>query len=297
MHLGNQLLQYLITGISTGAIYAIIALGFVIIFHGTRLVNFAQGDFVMVGGMSMTMFVGMGIPILPAFFLSTIVGVLVGSLIYRLVVKPAGEVGGLRMFQLMIGAGVCIRSFAQVGWGSEFQLFPSFSKEKPIEIFGAMLHPQILWILGITVLLFIVLYFFFERTIQGKALRACSMNRLAARLLGIRVTTMSLLSFVLAASSGAVAGILITPITTMNYNAGLMFTLKGYIGAIVGGMRSFRGAVMGGLALGILESLAAGLLDSAYKDAIAFLILMLFIVYKSYTGQLREVYGVTTEQE
>jgi len=295
MHLGNQLLQYLITGISTGAIYAIIALGFVIIFHGTRLVNFAQGDFVMVGGMSMTMFVGMGIPILPAFFLSTIVGVLVGSLIYRLVVKPAGEVGGLRMFQLMIGAGVCIRSFAQVGWGSEFQLFPPFSGEKPIKIFGAMLHPQILWILGITVLLFIVLYFFFERTIQGKALRACSMNRLAARLLGIRVTTMSLLSFVLAASSGAVAGILITPITTMNYSAGMMFTLKGYAAAIVGGMRSFRGAVLGGLALGILESLAAGLIASAYKDAIAFFALMLFLVYRSVTGEV--VFGVTTEQE
>lgn len=295
MQVGSQLLQYVFTGISVGAIYAIIALGFVIIFHGTRLVNFAQGDFVMVGGMSMIMFVGMGMPVLPALLLSVITGVVVGSLVYRLVVQPAGEVGGLRMFMLMIGAGVCIRGFAQAGWGAEFRLFPPFSGEKPIVIFGAMLHPQVLWILGITMLLFIAFYFFFERTIQGKALRASSMNRLAARLLGIRVTTMSLLSFVLAAGSGAVAGLLITPITTMNYSAGMMFSFKGYIAAIVGGMRSFRGAVVGGFALGILECLAAGLLTSAYKDAIAFLVLMLFLAYKSVTGEV--VYGVTTEQE
>jgi branched-chain amino acid transport system permease protein len=295
MSLGSQVLQYVITGISVGAIYAIIALGFVVIFHGTRLVNFAQGDFVMVGGMSMVMFVNIGIPTLPAFCLSVIMGVLVGSLIYRLVVKPAGEVSGLRMFQLMIGAGVCIRSFAQVSWGAEFKLFPPFSNYKPIHIFGAVLLPQVLWILGITLLLFLTLYLFFERTILGKALRACSMNQLGSRLLGIKVSKMSLLSFVLAASSGAIAGIIITPITTMNYEAGMMFTFKGYAAAIVGGMRSFRGAVLGGFALGILENLAAGLVTSRYKDAIAFFALMLFLVYKSIGGET--VYGVTTEQD
>jgi len=297
MELGGQLVQYIITGIGVGAIYATTALGFVIIFQGTRLVNFAQGDFVMVGGMSMIMFVARGIPILPAFLLATVMGVLVGSLVYKLVVQPAGEIGGLRMFMLMIGAGVCIRGFAQACWGPDSQLFPSFSGEKPIPILGAMLHPQVLWILGITLLMFIAFYFFFEYTIQGKALRACSMSRSAARLLGIRVTTMGLLSFVLAAGSGAVAGLLITPITSMNYSAGMMFTLKGYIAAIVGGMKSFKGAVIGGLALGILESLAAGLLASAYKDAVAFLLLMLFIVYMSVTGRIGVVYGVTTEQE
>lgn len=241
MPLGSQLLQYVITGISVGFIYAIIGLGFVIIFNGTRLVNFAQGDFVMVGGMSMTMFVGMGIPVLPALLLSIIMGVVIGSLVYKLVVYPAGEVSGLRMFMLMIGSGVCMRGIAQACWGAEFRLFPAFSGEKPIPIFGAMLHPQVLWILGITVLLFVALYFFFERTIKGKALRACSMNRSAARLLGIRVTTMGLLSFALAAGSGAVAGLLITPITSINFSAGMMFTLKGYIAAIVGGMKSLGG--------------------------------------------------------
>ena len=157
---------------------------------------------------------------------------------------------------------------------------PSFSGDTPLVVWNAAILPQSLWIFGITVLVVALLHLFFNRTRVGKAMRATSFNPAAAALMGVNVNRMIFLSFALSGALGAVAGIIIVPITTLNYNIGVMVGLKGFAAAVLGGYGNSVGAIIGGLLLGLLESLGAGLISSTYKDVIAFAVLLLVLFVK-----------------
>jgi branched-chain amino acid transport system permease protein len=187
-----------------------------------------------------------------------------------------------------IGAAFFIKGAAMFIWGKDpFDLTP-FSGRNPIAFYGAVIQPQSLWVVGFLVAVVVVLTLFFDRTILGKALRACAVNPNASSLVGINVDYMILLSFALSAAIGAIGGIVITPISLMEYDRGAMLAVKGFAACVLGGMGSFYGAIIGGLIIGLIESLGAGLISSGYKDAFALLVL-LFVLFLKPSGLLGSV--------
>lgn len=274
----RQLFQYILSGLANGAIYALIGFGFAIIHNATGILNFAQGEFVMLGGMFTVFFLTfLNLPLVPAIILAIIASTLVGIAFERLAIRPLKNAKPLSMVIITIGASILIRGIAMVVWGKDTHALPSFSGNQPLYIAGATILPQHLWIFAITVLIIIGNKIFFHFTIAGKAMRACAYNSQAASLVGINVKTMVLLSFVISSAIGSMAGIIIAPLTMTSYDVGIMLGLKGFCAVIIGGMSSGLGTVLGGLLLGLLESLGAGYLSASYKDAIAFIILLLIL--------------------
>ncbi len=277
----GQLFQYLITGITVGSIYAMVAVGFNIIYNVTEIINFAQGEFVMLGGLVMvSLHVGMGLPLIAAFPATMIIVTLVGMLLDRLAISPIRRPTVLSLIIATIAASILLKGTAMFIWGKDPYDLPAFSGRNPINFLGAVIQPQYFWVIGFLILTVIVLTLFFEKTILGKAMSACADNPDAASLVGINVKQMILLSFALSAAIGAVAGIVVTPISLMEYDRGAMLAIKGFGAAVLGGLGSFPGAVIGGLILGAIESLGAGLISSGYKDAFALIVLMFVLFYK-----------------
>lgn len=274
MTLGEQLAQYLATGLVVGGVYALIALGFVIVYRVTRIINFAQGEMVMLGALVMVTLVGRGLTVPPAFALTVVAVAALGALLERAAVHPLRGAPALTILILTIGASIALRGGALILWGTDpFALAP-FSAGPPVRLFGAVVVRQGFWVLAVAVAVFAGLWYFFQRTYAGTAVRACAVNPRAARLMGIRVHRVSLLAFALAAALGATAGAVIAPITYATYDMGLMLGLKGFVAAVLGGLVSPPGAIAGGFLLGVVESFAAGLVSSGYKDAVAFVILI-----------------------
>jgi len=277
----GQLFQYLITGITVGSIYAMVAVGFNIIYNVTEIINFAQGEFVMLGGLTMiSLHVGLGLPLIAAFPATIIIVTLVGMLLDRLAISPIRQPTVLSLIIATIAASILLKGTAMFIWGKDPYDLPAFSGRNPINFLGAVIQPQYFWVIGFLILTVIVLTLFFEKTILGKAMSACADNPDAASLVGINVKQMILLSFALSAAIGAVAGIVVTPISLMEYDRGAMLAVKGFGAAVLGGLGSFPGAVIGGLILGAIESLGAGLISSGYKDAFALIVLMFVLFYK-----------------
>ena len=263
---------------STGAIYALIGIGFSIIYNSTGIINFAQGEFVMLGGMLTLFFIGLlKLPLWAAIPCAVVTSTLVGMLFERLAIRPLRKPTPINLVIITIGGSIFIRGLAMLLWDKDTHSLPPFSGEEPIAIANATILPQHLWILGITLVIIGANKFFFYHTISGKAMRACSYNSRAAGLVGIDVRRMVLFSFVISSAMGAMAGIIVAPLTMTSYDVGIMLGLKGFCAAIIGGMSSGMATVIGGLLLGILESLGAGLISSGYKDAIAFIILLLIL--------------------
>ena len=282
-----QFLQFLLAGLTVGAIYALVALGFAIIYNASQVINFAQGEFVMIGGMATVWLANAGWPLPAAIAAAVLLAALVGLALEKLAVEPARGASVVTLIIITIGASILLRGFATIFWDKKIHPLKAFSGEAPIQFGGATLLPQSLWVLGVTLAIVLLLSWFFGRTLLGKALLATSHNRLAAQLAGINVQHVLLLSFGLSAALGAVAGILIAPITFTAWDVGVMLGLKGFAAAILGGMGSGPGAVVGGLVLGIIEAMGAGYVSSAYKDAIAFVIILavLFFMPSGLLGQ------------
>jgi branched-chain amino acid transport system permease protein len=274
-----QFMQYLLTGLTVGAIYALVALGFSIIFNASHVINFAQGEFVMIGGMATMSLAAAGLPYGLAIPLAVAAAALVGLALEKFAVEPAQGASVVTLIIITIGASIFLRGLAMVVWDKNLHALKPFTGDTPIAIAGATILPQSLWVLGVTLAIVLALSWFFGRTLLGKAMLATSHNRLAAQLVGINVRMVLFLSFGLSAALGAVAGILIAPITTTSYDVGVMLGLKGFAAAILGGLGSGAGAVVGGLVLGIAETMSAGYLSSAYKDAIAFLIILAVLFF------------------
>jgi len=274
----DQLLQYTLSGLSTGAIYALIGIGFSIIYNATGIINFAQGEFVMLGGMLTLLFLEtLKLPLWAAIPCAIAVSTVAGLLFERLAIRPLRQPTPINLVIITIGGSILIRGLAMLLWGKDTHSIPPFSGDEPIAIGRATILPQHIWILGITLLIVAANRFYFYHTISGKAMRACSYNRRAAGLVGIDVRRMVLFSFIISSAMGAVAGIIVAPLTMTAYDVGVMLGLKGFCAAIIGGMSSGVATVVGGLLLGVLESLGAGLISSGYKDAIAFIILLLLL--------------------
>ncbi len=279
--MADHLPQFIVSGLTTGSIYALIALGFCIIHNATGIVNFTQGDFVSLGGLVMfTLLLRMGAPLIFSFILAVLTVTAVGALVERLAIRPAKSRAVIILIFITIGVSILMRGIFKVLWGKNQMGLPPFSGETPITFFGATVLPQNLWIFLITFIAVATLHFFFSRTRVGKAMRAASFNPRAAALMGVNINQMVLLSFALSAALGATAGIIIVPITTLSYEIGVMLGLKGFAAAVLGGYGNSFGAVLGGLLLGVLESLGAGVISSTYKDVIAFGILLLVLFIK-----------------
>ncbi len=274
-----QLAQYLLTGLTIGAIYALVALGFVIIYNASHVINFAQGEFVMIGGMATVAFAGAGLPLALAIPAAVLAAVAVGLALEKLAVEPARGASVVTLIIITIGASILLRGLAALVWDKKIHALRPFSGEQPIAFAGATILPQSLWVLGVTLLIVLALAWFFGRTLTGKAMLAASHNPLAARLCGINVRFVLLLSFGLSAALGAIAGILVAPITLTSWDVGVMLGLKGFAAAILGGLGSGAGAIAGGLLLGVAESLGAGYVSSAYKDAIAFVVILVVLLF------------------
>ncbi len=294
MTFGLQLFQFLLSGLTTGSTYALIAIGFSLIHNATGIVNFAQGEFVMLGGMFMiTYYSSLKLPMALAFFLTLFSVSLIGFVLERGPIRQARSKEILILVMITVGASISIKGLSMVLWGKNAMTLPAFSGDAPLLLWGAAIMPQSIWIFAITLMVVVGLHYFFQGTMTGKAMRAVAASRRTAVLTGIPVDRMILLSFTLSGALGAAAGIILTPITTTSYDVGVMLGLKGFSAAILGGYGSMPGAVLGGLLLGVLESLAAGLVSSEYKDALAFLILLAVLFFKPTgilgRGRLRRV--------
>ncbi len=276
-----SLLQYLISGLTVGATYGLTGLGFTIIYNTTGIINFAQGEFVMLGGMLSVYFCSvMGLPLPVAIMLAILVTTLAGAMMERFTIRPAKGSGAVSLIIITIGLSIVIRGVAMLVWGKDTFALPPFSGNDPIPILGATILPQNLWILGISLVLLAGLKLVFSKTLFGKAMLACSFNPKAAYLVGVTVPRMVLYSFMISAAVGALGGAILAPITLTSYDHGILLGLKGFAACILGGLGNPFGAAAGGLLIGVLESFGAGLISSAYKDAFAFIILLLLLFVK-----------------
>jgi len=277
----SQIFQYLITGITIGSIYAMVAIGFNIIYNVTDIINFAQGEFVMLGGMVMVLLHAvLGIPIFVAFLLTILFVTFIGIIVDRFAIKPIRQPSVLTLIIATIAVSILLKGAAMFAWGKDPLDLPAFSGRIPIQLFGAVIQPQYLWVIGALIITVIILTLFFEKTIMGKAMRACADNPDAASLVGINVKKMVTLSFSLSAAIGSIAGIVVTPISLMEYDRGAMLAIKGFSAVVLGGLGSFPGAIVGGLMIGILESMGAGIISSGYKDAFALIVLLAVLFFK-----------------
>jgi branched-chain amino acid transport system permease protein len=273
-----EFLQFFFSGLTVGAVYALVALGFTLIYNASDVINFAQGEFVMLGGMT-TVFLGIaGVPLPLAAALAIVVTVAAGVALHRLAIEPARGSSAVVLIIITIGASIFLRGAAQVVFDKRFHSLPPWFGDDPIRVGGAAILPQSLVVLAGAVVIVVLLWAFIDRTLFGKAIVATAANRLAARLVGINTRRIVGVSFAISAAIGAVAGILITPITLTSYDVGTLLALKGFAAAMLGGIGSAVGAVAGGLLLGLLEAFAAGYLSSQCKDAVAFIVILLVLL-------------------
>jgi branched-chain amino acid transport system permease protein len=244
----------------------------------------------MLGGLIMVfMHVSVGLPLVPAFLATIVLVMLVGIVMDRLGIRTIRKPSVMTLIIATVAVSIILKGVAMLLWGKSPYDLPAFSGRTPIPLGGVVIQPQYLWVIGFLIVVSVGLTYFFNRTILGKAMRACADNPVAARLVGIDVEKMVLLSFALSAAIGAVAGMTMTPIALMDYDRGAMLAIKGFGAAILGGLGSFPGAILGGLLIGLIESLGAGLLLSGYKDAYALIVLLavLFVRPSGILGNLQ----------
>ncbi|KMY53052.1 MULTISPECIES: branched-chain amino acid ABC transporter permease [Bacillaceae] len=279
MELTSQFIQLIFSGLTIGSIYALVAIGFVITYNITGVLNFAQGDFAMLGAMLAITFVSMDIPMGLGIILSIGIVVLVGGIFERTAIYPARNASLPTLIIITLGVAIAIRGLAILIWGTQPRSLPPFTENNPINVLNAVLLPQSIWAVGISVVSLIAMHYFFNKTFIGKAVTACVVNRSAARLMGIKPEWMSFISIAVSAGLGAIAGIIIAPISGATYEMGLMIGMKAFVAAVIGGLTNAPAAIIGAFMIGILESFTEGLWTSGYKDAISFALLLLVLFF------------------
>ena len=275
----SEFFQFSFSGITLGAIYALVALGFTLIYNASHVINFAQGEFLMIGGMGTVVLMDAGAPIYLAIPGAILMAGIAGVLLHKLAIAPAKNADVVTLIIITIGASIFLRGLAQIFWGKDYHALPAFSDTESISVGGAVLLTQSLWVLGIAAVLVTALGLFFTRTALGKALLATSMNKDAASMVGIKTGAILTLAFGIAALLGAVAGVIVAPITFTAYDIGIMLGLKGFIAAAIGGLGSSTGAILGGLLLGLAEAYTAGYISSDYKDAVPFVLILVILFF------------------
>ena len=272
-------MQVIITGISIGAVYSLMGLGYTITYNSLRLLNFAQGDMYMLGAVFGLMFVNMGVPFYLSILLGGLVAAFFGILMNRFIFKPLRGFPVINLIIATIGISTTIRASALQIWGSAAMAYPRVYSADPIHIGPVQIMPSYLTVILVSAAVIIALQFFLSKTKLGKALRATAQNRNAALLMGIPVTKMDMFAAAISAFLGGIGGVLVGPIFYVETEMGAMAGLKGFSAAVLGGFGSVPGAILGGVVLGLSESLGASFISTAYKDAIAFIILIAVLLF------------------
>ena len=279
MTLFSQIIQYTISGITSGSIYAVIGICWSIVYLITKVLNFTTGEFVMLGGMLTWVFHGAGFGLGNSAIIAIACTIVVAVLLERVTIRPIRYQSEMTYMMITIAAASVIKGMVLLVWGSETRIIEPFFGTEAIHFAGATLTSQVLCVLGLLVIVTIGLSLFLNRTIFGKALRASAINLTGARLMGIDISRFRLFCFGLAGGLGAITGIVITPITFTGYGIGMLTGLKGLVAAIVGGW-TMTGTVFAALALGLLEGFGAGFISVGLKDAFALLVMILFLLTK-----------------
>ena len=280
MTLLSLIVQYAISGITAGSIYAIVGICWTVVYLIAQVLNFTTGEFVMLGGMLTWVFLTAGLGLVSAGVLATACTVGIAMILERFVVRPIRYPSEMIYMMMTIASASVLKGIFLMGFGSETRTIEPFISAKPIRVLGASLTPQVICVVSVLILVMSGLSLFIHRTVFGKALRASAMNLKGARLVGIDINRFRLFCFGLAGGLGALAGIAITPITFTGYSIGLMTGLKGLVAAIVAGW-SMTGTVVAGLVLGLLEGFGAGFISTGWKDAFALFIMIVFLIVKT----------------
>jgi branched-chain amino acid transport system permease protein len=274
-------LQLLFTGLGIGSIYALVALGFVLIFRATNVVNFAQGDFAMLGAFSMVVLcIDLDLPYWIGTLITLVAMLVFGALFNLAVYYPLRNRGFHPVIISTIGASILLENGVLAAYGPRPQILPSFFSFQGFSVGPIFFDSQYLLILGVTVVMVTLLYLFFERTLLGKKMQATSQDKEMARLLGIPVALMIMLSFIYGSALGGLAGILVAPILFVSVGMGSSIALKAFAASIIGGFGDVTGAIVGGLALGVVETFGAAYISIPYKDAFAFIVLVVFLLFR-----------------
>ena len=278
MNLSLELPQWIISGITIGGIYALVALGFVTIYSVTRVINIAQGEFVMLGAM-LTATLHNRMPLALAILVAVIAVTAIGAGVQRVALYPARRASMVTLIMITIGVDIVLRGIALIIWGTAPYSVRPFTPGPPIIVGPAVITRQALWVIASVIVIVVVTYLFFQRTMAGRALRASAANPVAARLVGIRPERMALLAWAGSAALAALGGAVVAPITFATYSMGLDLGLKGFVAAVAGGLTNPAAAAIGGLLLGVLESVGAGL-HSGLQDVIAFAVLLVVLIVR-----------------
>jgi branched-chain amino acid transport system permease protein len=272
------MLQLVVNGLAMGCIYALVALGFLLIYQAVGALNFAQGELVMLGGfLGITLALGLKLPLLVAFLLTILLMAVVGWLFQRVAYYPLRNRPFAAVIISTVGVSIALRNAAQIIWGPNPLSFPGPFGAEPLRIAGTSVLPQHLFIIVVTLLLLAAQYWFFTRTALGRQLQATAQDAEMARLMGIPVGRMIGATFMLSAAMAGVAGLLLAPVFFVTTDMGGMVMLKAFVASIIGGFGSIPGAIVGALFVGVMETFVAAYVSSAYKDAFAFLILLLVL--------------------
>ncbi len=284
-----EFLSYLITGLGLGSVYAIIALGYTMVYGIAKMLNFAHGDVIMVGAYAAFFAVGrFNMPAIAAVFISVFICTVLGVLIERLAYKPLREASSLSVLITAIGVSYFLQNSAQILWGTDTKIFPTLMDFGNINLFDGKLQISLLTLITIIVciVIMIVLTMFINKTKIGKAMRACSEDKATAQLMGISVNTTISITFAIGSGLAAIASILLcSTYPAVNPTLGSMPGIKAFTAAVFGGIGSIPGAFIGGLLLGILETLAKAYISSQMSDAIVFLVLIIVLLIRP-TGLL-----------
>lgn len=272
-----NLLQDLFTGLSVGLVYGVVGAGFVVVHRLTGMVNFAQGELAMVGGFGAVVAARALSPELSAL-VGALIGAVTGLLLYVLVVHPLRRHGLLVQTIATLAAALVLRSLAQLLFGSQPYPLAPFSDGGPLRVAGASIAYQTLWLLGLTVALYVALTLFFDRSMTGRAMSACAINRYAAGVVGINVVAMAAVAFVVSGAITGLAGAVAAPVAFASAASGLGLALKGFVAAILGGFDKIGLAIVGGVLVGFVESFAASTISTAYQEVIVLGLLLVLLV-------------------
>jgi branched-chain amino acid transport system permease protein len=276
-----QIVQYGLAGITVGSVYAIVAIGFNIIYNTTGVINFAQGEFLIIGAMTAISLSGF-LPLPVAILLAVLLTTAVGGLIELVFIRPARDASVLRLIVITIGVSILVREAMLHIWDEKVRSLPYFTgtSVSTVSILGAHISPQVLWVLAVSAVVVTGLTLFFRYTRVGRAMRACADDRMAARLCGINERWMVTLSFMLSAGIGALAGCVVSPVTQTQYDMGAPLAIKGFTVAVLGGLGNSLAAVAAGLLLGLLEQATVSQFPNAYKEAVSIVVLLLVLVFR-----------------
>jgi len=275
----SALMQYLLTGLSQGGLYSLVGLGFVLIYNVTGIINFAQGEFVMLGAMLTVTFQHLGLPVPLEVTLAVAGTGLIGAVLHMAALRPLRSTGPLTLVIITIGLSMALRGIALLVWGTDPLVVRPFTSGAPLRILGGAMMRQQVWILGATATTVVALYVFLDRTVIGKAFRACMINPTGATLMGIDIGRMSTMAFAMGAAIGALCGAVFSP-TLASYDMGIALGVKGFVAAVLGGLTSVPGVILSGFIIGIAESVGTAVNTSGQKDAIALIIMLAILLLR-----------------